>query len=106
MCKIKLQNYIMIFYESILMNAMSYQMVKEKSESKYDPKQLCLKVYNYDDLFENEALTDSEKSLSDMPPLEGDEETKRGKELKILTPSKLLTRLPILTAQIKAGNNS
>ena len=42
-----------------------------------------------------------------MPPLEGDEEeVKEGKELKILTPNKLLTRLPILLAQIKAGDNS
>ena len=42
-----------------------------------------------------------------MPPLEGDEEeVKEGKELKILTPNKLLIRLPILLAQIKAGNNS
>ena len=42
-----------------------------------------------------------------MPPLEGDElEIKEGKGLKILTPNKLLTRLPILLAQIKAGNNS
>ena len=37
-----------------------------------------------------------------MPPQEGDEEkVKEGKELKILTPNKLLTRLPILLAQIK-----
>ena len=42
-----------------------------------------------------------------MPPLEGDEEkVKEGKGLKILTSNKLLTRLPILLAQIKAGNNS
>ena len=42
-----------------------------------------------------------------MPPLEGDEEeVKEGKELKILTPNKLLTRLPILLAQVKAGDNS
>ena len=42
-----------------------------------------------------------------MPHLEGDEkEVKKGKGLKILTPNKLLTRLPILLAQIKAGNNS
>ena len=60
-----------------------------------------------------------------MPPLEGDEgkvkvepqesiaETVKlnpqkyeGTELKILTPNKLLTRLPILLAQIKAWNNS
>ena len=42
-----------------------------------------------------------------MPPLEGDEEeVKEGKELKILTPNKLLTRLPILLAQVKAEDNS
>ena len=42
-----------------------------------------------------------------MPPLEGDEEkVEEGKGLKILTPNKLLTKLPILLAQIKAGNNS
>ena len=41
-----------------------------------------------------------------MPLLEGDEkELKEGKGLKILTPNKLLTRLPILLVQIKAGNN-
>ena len=41
-----------------------------------------------------------------MLPLEANEEVKEGKGLKILTPNKLLTRLPILLAQIKAGNNS
>ena len=61
-----------------------------------------------------------------MPPLESDEEAKlytekafaervklipqkrkhEGTGLKILVPNKLLTRLPILLAQIKAGNNS
>ena len=40
-----------------------------------------------------------------MPPLEGDKEGKKGKRLKILTQGKLLTRLPILLVQIKAGNN-
>ena len=40
-----------------------------------------------------------------MPPLEGDKEVKDGKGFKILTPNKLLTRLPILLAQIKAENN-
>ena len=46
-------------------------------------------------------------NIPDVPPLEGDEEeVKEGKGLKILTPNKLLTRLPILLAQIKAGNNS
>ena len=42
-----------------------------------------------------------------MPPLEGDEEEVReGKGFKILALNKLLTRLPILLAQIKSGNNS
>ena len=37
----------------------------------------------------------------DMPQLEGDEkEVKEGKGLKVLTPNRLLTRLPILLAQI------
>ena len=42
-----------------------------------------------------------------MPPLEDDEEElKEENELKILTPNKLLTRIPILLAQAKAGKNS
>ena len=44
-----------------------------------------------------------------MPPLETDEEAaKRQQEngLKILTPKQMITRLPILLAQLKAGNNS
>ena len=42
-----------------------------------------------------------------MPPLRGDEEElKEIKGLKILTPNKLLTRLPILLAQKKAENIS
>ena len=42
-----------------------------------------------------------------MPSLEGDgEKLKEGKWLKVFIPNKLLTRLPILLAQIKTGNNS
>ena len=42
-----------------------------------------------------------------MLPLEGneEEEEKELKRLKILTPIKLLTRLPVLLAQIKARKN-
>ena len=53
--------------------------------------------------------TDKEESVdsSDMRSLEGnEEEVKEGKTLKILTPNKLSTRLPILLAQTKARNNS
>ena len=39
-----------------------------------------------------------------MPPLGGDEEeVKEGKGIQILSPNKILTRLPILLAQIKAA---
>ena len=41
-----------------------------------------------------------------MPALEDGEEVKEGKGLKILTPNKLITRLPILLVQINDGNNS
>ena len=42
-----------------------------------------------------------------MPALEGEEEVKKGKGLnKFFTPNKFFTRLPLLLAQIKAGNNS
>ena len=45
--------------------------------------------------------------LSDMSPLEVDEEDVKGRTgLKILTPNKSSTRLPILLAQIKFGINS
>ena len=36
----------------------------------------------------------------------GSDTSKKGKELKILTNKQMLNRLPILLAQIQAGNNS
>ena len=33
-------------------------------------------------------------------------EVKEGTEIKILTPNRLLTRLPVLLSKIKVGNNS
>ena len=81
----------------------------------YDPIYYFLDTCDHSVWFENEELvdktpkkTDKEESVdfSDMPPLECDDEVKEEKALEILTPSKLLTRLPILLTQIKAGNNS
>ena len=44
---------------------------------------------------------------TDMPELESEESVEqRGQGLKILTPSQMLSRLPITLAQLKAGNNS
>ena len=72
--------------------------------NKYDLIELLLGGYDYGEWSENnEELTD----VPLMPSLEGDEEeVKEGKGLKLLTPNKLLTRLPVLLALIKAGNNS
>ena len=46
-----------------------------------------------------------DENVPSMSPLEVDEEEKERKGLKILTTYKLLSRFPILLAQIKAGNN-
>ena len=56
---------------------------------------------SYDNWYDNS--NDKKSSVS----LEGDvEKVKEGKGSKILTPNKLLTRLPVLLAQMKSGNNS
>ena len=41
-----------------------------------------------------------------MSDLESEESATEGKRLKILTPSHILSRLPIFLAQLTAGNNS
>ena len=76
--------------------------------NKYDPESLFFEGHDYCVWSEHkEELTGKEESvdLYDMPPPEVYEEEKE-KEQFFLTPNKLLTRLPILLAQIKAGNNS
>ena len=57
--------------------------------NKYDPFNLFLETYSYEDWFKNEELTyttrndkDESVDLSDMSPVEGDEEVKEGKRIK------------------------
>ena len=77
----------------------------------YNPFNLFLDRYNYKIWFQNEESYDTTKSseecidLPSMTLLEGDE-VKDRKELKVLTPNKILSRLPILLTQIKAGKSS
>ena len=80
-----------------------------KKLEKYKFNDLFLEGNNYNEWFDiqDEKESDEKKTLegdiSNMPPLEGDEEeAKAGKGLKILTPNKLLTKLPVSPAQIKA----
>ena len=91
---------------------------RNKMDPKYDPENLFPEGYDYRVWSENE-----EESTDKIEPTDKDlslfrlrfiwhattrsnkEEVKEGKGLKILTPNKLLTRLPMLLAQIKAVNN-
>ena len=76
--------------------------------NKDDTINLFLETYSYDVWFENEESADKEEStdkkesldLIDMPPLGDDEKVKQEKGSKMLTPNKLLSRLPTLLAQI------
>ena len=77
---------------------------------KYDPKKLFLETYNYNVWSENDKPFDTTKIaenstyLSLLPLLEDHEEVEEVKRKTIKNiNSKLLTRLPILLAQIKAG---
>ena len=89
------------------------RFIEEKSKSQPEEsiaervKLRRQKAYDKELFHTSSHFTDENNDIPDMPPLEGDEEeVKEGKGLKILTPNKLLTRLPTLLAQIKAGNNS
>ena len=63
------------------------------------------------DLLKNivRKIVDPNQILDDLPPSETEKEAaerQKGQGLKILTPQQMFTRLPILLAQLKAGNNT
>ena len=52
---------------------------------------------------------EDQPEIIDMPDLENEEsvaQRQKGQGLKVLTPKQMIIRLPILLAQLKAGNNS
>ena len=54
-------------------------------------------------------IVDSNQELDDMPQLESEESAAQRQQrqgLKTMTPKQMITRLPIVLAQLKAGNNS
>ena len=65
-----------------------------KLDHKYDPTNLTLVVYDYDEFSKeksgNSIVKGDEDEFDDLPPLEGDEEVKERKLLKTLTPNKIL----------------
>ena len=54
---------------------------------------------------DEEVNLEPEVTIAERVKLNPPERKKKGTRLKILTPNKLLTRLQILSALIKAGNN-
>ena len=69
----------------------------------------CNSINLFQKSIDTTRKSDKEESvdLSEIPLTEGyKEEVKEEKGLKMLTPNKLLTRLPILLAQINSGINS
>ena len=61
----------------------------------YKARNEAIKLYDDFSLMMSEAKTKSKQN-----------NTTKGRGLKILTPKKMLQRLPIAIAQVKAGNNS
>ena len=79
--------------------------IKNMSKDKVEEKK---HLNHLKDLVGN--IIDTKQKLNDMPPLETEEEAEKRQQLrqglKILTPKQMITRLPILLSQVKAGNNS
>ena len=71
-------------------------------ESRCKLKKLFLKACNYKQWLKNIESSDNDEFTGN----EVSTEVKELKRVTIFTPIKLLTRLPILLAQIKAANNS
>ena len=66
-------------------------------------KSVCEVEYYYDEIFKY-LKSEPEESTAERVKL--NPQNKTGTGLKILTPNKLLMKLPVLLTQIKAGNNS
>ena len=90
--------------KSIFLNAMICVILKEKA---WTLNLLMLNSHLMHTTMNNSLKKDEDSgNILSIPPLEGGEEVKERKRIKILTLKILLTRVPVLFAQIKAGNTS
>ena len=62
-------------------------------------------MYLYKEESNVSVIKGDEEEFDSLPSLKSDEEVKKEKKLKILTPNKLWTSLLVLLAQIKDRNN-
>ena len=80
---------------------------KRELRDKYNRESLFLEGYDYSAWSKNKRESTDKVEFEDLSvilSLEGDEdEVKKGQRIKILTSNKLLTRLPIILAQIKVA---
>ena len=86
-------------YNKFMHNVTEFKKYKSKNESKFSPNQRKMERYDRD-----------LKNIVDLYNIynlkSGNDTSKKGEGLKILTNKQMLNRLPILLAQIQAGNNS
>ena len=112
--KIWIKNLILVLIKGYrFINLKNEEKSKSQPEESITERVKLRRQKTYDkELFDRSSNSTDENNdefidITDTPPLEGDEEgVKEGEGLEILTPNKFLSRLPILLAQIKAGNNS
>ena len=77
---------------------------RKKRYTKYNPAKVSAEVSAYTSLKGNKK--EKCPNIPNRLPLESDEKVKEVTGSKILTPKKLLTRLPGLLAQVKVGQYS
>ena len=97
-------------YNKFIYNFDNFEIYKsEKELGSVSKNQRKMKRYakglrNIPDLYNIKSGSDTSKSGSDTSKSDSDT-SKKGEGLKILTNRQMLNRLPILLAQIQAGNN-
>ena len=76
------------------------------SDDEIKNKNLDLIAYFVEKIFDNQEQQPDTRDMPELKDVKSDAERQQGQGLKILTPQQMITRLPILLAQLKAGNNS
>ena len=69
-------------------------------------REICWRIWNQCNQLSKYLKPQPEETISKRVKLMPQERKKDGKWNKILAPNEVLAKLPIISAQIKAGNNS
>ena len=101
-------------FNLVVPSAFVKQLYKTKNKNKHNKLVNVIKSGLSDLKYEIEEMSEDEKKIEQPAKilkiveeiLEFSEQNQSRKGLKILTPDRILSRLPISLAQLKAGNNS